>query len=126
VKKSIHTDQAPTVVGPYSQAIQSGNLVFLSGQIATSPNIAGLIQGSFSDEVEQIMKNITAVLAEAGLNLSNVVKTTIFLIDLSNYKEFNEIYGRYFDDTPPARSAVGVKELPLDARVEIEVIACKD
>jgi 2-iminobutanoate/2-iminopropanoate deaminase len=125
MKKPIATNQAPAAIGPYSQAIQSGDIVFLSGQIAIDPATSQLIQGSFADEVEQIMKNITAVLAAADLKIENVVKATIFLTDLNNYKEVNEVYGRYFADTPPARSAVGVKELPAGARVEIETIAVR-
>ena len=123
MKKSFTTDLAPAALGPYSQAIQNGNIVFLSGQIAIDPATGQLAQSSFADEVKQIMKNITAVLAAADLKLDNIVKTTIFLTDLDKFKEVNEIYGQYFTNTPPARSTVGVKELPAGARVEIEVIA---
>jgi 2-iminobutanoate/2-iminopropanoate deaminase len=125
MKKPIATNQAPAAIGPYSQAILAGDILFLSGQIAIDPATSQLVQGSFADEVEQIMKNITAVLAAAGLTLDNVVKTTIFLTDPGDFKGVNEVYGRYFDETPPARSTVVVKELPFGARVEIETIAVR-
>lgn len=120
--KTIFSDKAPKVVGPYSQAIQTDRFVFCSGQIGIDPEKGSLVEG-IENQTHQIMKNISAVLEEAGLSLENVIKTTIFLSDMQNYKQVNELYGTYFSEHKPARSTVQVAGLPLGALIEIEVIA---
>ena len=119
---SIHTDAAPKAVGPYSQAIRVGELLFLSGQIGLSAQTGTLAEG-LAAQTHQIIKNIQAVLAEAGADITNIAKTTVFLTDINDYKEVNEIYGSYFSDHKPARSAVAVAALPAGALIEIECIA---
>ncbi len=123
MKKIIKTDKAPAAVGPYSQAVQSGDKLYLSGQIAIDPAVGKLIDGDTAAQVEQIMKNITAVLSAANLTMENVVKTTIYMTDISEYGAINEAYGRYFAENPPARAAIAVAALPAGAQVEIEAIA---
>lgn len=120
--KYIHTDKAPKAVGPYSQAIQSHDFLFLSGQIGIDPQTGTLVEG-LEAQTHQIMKNIQAVLDEAEGDLNDIVKTTIFLTDINDYKHVNEIYGSYFPDHKPARSAVAVAALPAGALIEIECIA---
>jgi 2-iminobutanoate/2-iminopropanoate deaminase len=122
-KKVIHTDKAPKPVGPYSQAMQYGNLLFCSGQISIHPQTNEVILGSVKDQTELVMKNIEAVLAAAGLNFSNVIKSTIFLIDMKDFPVVNEVYGRYFTENPPARSTIAVAGLPKGVQVEIEILA---
>lgn len=123
MKKTIATDKAPAAIGPYSQGIIAGNLLFASGQIAINP-ANGEIKGSdITEQTEQVMKNIGAILAEAGADYSHVVKTTCFLADMGDFAAFNEIYGSYFTDKP-ARSCVAVKTLPKNVLCEVEVIAC--
>ena len=119
----IQTDRAPAAVGPYSQAIDCGDLVFCSGQIPMDPKTGNIIAGDLEAQTHQIFANIKAVLAAAGLDLSNVVKTTVFLTDLSQFAVFNNIYAGYFPTCPPARSCVEVSALPKGALVECEVIA---
>lgn len=121
MKKVVLSEQAPAPIGPYSQAILAGNMLFVSGQIALK---AGqMIQNSIEEETHQVMKNLGAVLEAAGLNFSHIVKTTIFVKDLNNFQAINEVYGSYFTENPPARETVEVSRLPKDANVEISCIA---
>lgn len=123
VKEIMLTDKAPQAIGPYSQGVRAGGFVFFSGQIPLDP-LTGQIMGTDSvDQTEQVMKNIEAVLSAAGLGFEDVVKTTIFLVDLADFAAVNEVYGRRFPEKPPARSTVEVKGLPRGSRVEIEVVA---
>lgn len=122
--KNIHTDKAPKAVGPYSQAIIADNFIFCSGQIGIDAATGRLVE-SIENQVHHVMKNISAVLAASGSSIKKIVKTTIFLADINDYKKVNEIYGSYFKNHKPARSTVQVAALPLGARVEIEVIGVK-
>lgn len=122
-KQAIETARAPGAVGPYSQAIKIGNFLFLSGQIGIDPETKELVPGGVEAQAEQIFKNIRAVLDAAGADLKHVVKATVFLKDMADFKRVNEIYARHFEKPYPARSAVAVKELPLSVDIEIEVIA---
>ena len=122
--QKIETDQAPTPVGPYSQAIAHCGLLFLSGQIPLNPQTSELVQGEIEAQTQQVLDNMRAVLAAANLTPSDVVKTTIFLTDLSLFPRVNEVYGKFFTSEPqPARSTVEVSKLPLGVAVEIEAIA---
>lgn len=123
MKKIVATDRAPKAIGPYSQAVRSGDLLFLSGQIPLDPASGEMVTGDVTVQTERVMENIAAVLVEAGLSFESVVKTTIFLTDLANFGAVNEIYGSRFSSAPPARSTVEVKGLPRGAQVEIEVVA---
>ena len=123
MKKPIHSDKAPGAVGPYSQAILTGNLVFTSGQIAIDPAVGKLIEGGIQEQTRQVMSNLSAVLEAAGTNFSRVVKATVFLSDINEFTRFNEVYSEYFPSNPPARSAFQVAALPLGAMVEIEMTA---
>src|SRR5258708_27267758 len=123
MKKIISTTDAPAAVGPYSQAIRAGDLVFCSGQIPLDPKSGKIVEGDISVQTRRVLDNITAVLKAEGLTFENIVKTTIFLVDLADFQTVNEIYGSYFKQTPPARSTVQVPALPKGARVEIEAIA---
>ncbi len=126
MKKVIATNQAPAAIGPYSQAIETDAFVFLSGQIPINPATGEIVEGGIKEQTTQVFENISAVLKEAGLTLDNVVKTTVFLADISLFGDMNEVYARYFDGcTFPARSAFAVKQLPKGALVEIESIAVK-
>lgn len=120
--KSIHTEKAPKAVGPYSQAIGIGDWVFCSGQIGIDPKSGELVSG-IEKQTEQALQNLKEVLKEAGSDVSSVLKTTIFITDMSNYATINEIYGKVFKDHKPARSTIGVASLPKGALVEIEAIA---
>lgn len=124
-KKVLFTNKAPAAIGPYSQAIEAGGFVFCSGQIPINPVTGEIVQGDIKTEAEQVMKNIEAVLKNADLQFSNIVKTTIFLTSMSDFASVNEVYGKYFAKEPPARSTVAVKELPKNVKVEIEVVAFK-
>ena len=123
MKKVIHSDKAPGAVGPYSQAILTGNLVFTSGQIAIDPAVGKLIEGGIQEQTRQVMANLSAVLEAAGADFSRVIKATVFLSDINNFTRFNEVYSEYFTSDPPARSAFQVAALPLGAMVEIEMVA---
>lgn len=123
MKKIISTTDAPAAVGPYSQAIRSGQFVFCSGQIPLDPKTAQMVQGDIKAQTQRVMDNITAVLRAEGLTFENIVKTTIFLTNLADFETVNELYGSYFKSDPPARSTVQVAALPKGANVEIEVIA---
>ncbi|MBP8637993.1 MAG: RidA family protein [Dictyoglomi bacterium] len=124
MKKVISTDKAPKAIGPYSQAIDAGNFIFISGQIPVDP-VTGEIKSDIKGATVQIMENIKAILENAGLNLSSVIKTTVFLTDMEDFKEFNSVYGSFFEKDPPARSTVAVEELPRGVRIEIEAVAYK-
>lgn len=124
-KKVIRTEQAPAPIGPYNQAIQYGDMLFVSGQIALDPATGNLVQETIQAETHMVMKNLEAVLAAAGMNFSNVIKSTIFLMDMGQFAEVNEVYGGYFSDNPPARETVQVAGLPKGVNVEISVVAGK-
>ena len=119
----IKTDKAPAPIGPYNQAIKAGNMLFVSGQIALDPITGELLINNIEQETNQVMNNITAILTEAGAGFEHVVKTTIFLSDMSLFAEVNEIYGKYFSGDFPARETVAVKGLPKNVHVEISVTA---
>ena len=123
-KKIINTKNAPAPIGPYNQAIKIGNMLFVSGQVAVNPKNNELIQSSISDETDQVMKNLSAILEEADMDFRNVVKTTIFLSNMSYFNEVNNIYGSYLKKgQEPARETVAVKTLPKEVNVEISIIA---
>ncbi len=121
----IHTDKAPAAVGPYSQAIKVNGMLFASGQIGLDPATGAFAGSTLTEQAEQIMKNIGAVLAAAGMTYDNVVKTTCFITDMKEFAAFNEIYGRYFTNTKPARSCVEASALPKGAVCEVEIIAAE-
>ena len=125
VMKIISTNNAPQAIGPYSQAIAVNGMIYTSGQIALLPD-GTMLTGSVEEQTEQVMKNLSAVLQAGDANLSNVIKTTIFLADMDDFTKVNEIYARYFGDHKPARSTVAVKTLPKNALVEVECIALRD
>jgi 2-iminobutanoate/2-iminopropanoate deaminase len=123
-RTAVHSDDAPKAIGPYSQAIQAGNLLFCSGQIPLDPKTGEMVGGSdVQAQAKQVMENLKAVLAAGGASFASVVKTTIYLSDLGHFKEVNEIYGGYFREAPPARATVQVAGLPRGALVEIDAIA---
>jgi 2-iminobutanoate/2-iminopropanoate deaminase len=124
-KKVVFTKQAPEPIGPYSQAIDAGNLVFISGQIAIQTSTGNLLTANIEDETKQVMSNINEILMAAGLTFNHVVKTTIFLKDMNNFPKVNAVYGQYFQQQPPARETVEVSRLPKDVNVEISCIALK-
>ncbi len=119
----VSTEKAPKAIGPYSQAIRSGDLIFTSGQIPLDPATQQLVQGDIRAQTERVMENLAAVLAAAGSGFDRVIKATIFVIDLNDFAAVNEIYGKRFPEDPPARSTVQVAALPKGARVEIERVA---
>jgi 2-iminobutanoate/2-iminopropanoate deaminase len=123
--QAISTEKAPKAIGPYSQAVVAGDLIFTSGQIALDPATQALVQGDIRAQTERVMENLAAVLQAAGAGFENVVKATIFVADLGDFAIVNEIYGRRFPKSPPARSTVQVAALPKGARVEIDLIALK-
>lgn len=121
--KKISTNDAPQAIGPYSQAIVAGNLVFASGQIAINPETNEVVDGGIEAQAHQVLKNISNLLAAAGTSMSKVVKTTVFMADMADFAIVNSIYAEYFTEPYPARSAVAVKSLPKGVLIEIEVIA---
>ena len=124
MKKAINTNKAPLPVGPYNQAVMVKNTLYISGQVALNPTNNKLIQGSIDEESHQIMKNIESILKEAGLDFKNVVRTKIYLTDMSNFSKVNEVYGSYFEKGhEPARTTIEVSGLPLGVDVEIDMIA---
>lgn len=125
MKKVIQTNSAPAAIGPYSQAIDIGNLVYCSGQIPLDPATGQVLTGDVKAQTELVMKNIEAVLTAAGLTFQNIVKTTIFLTSMGDFQTVNEVYGRFFPEQPPARSTVAVAALPRGVNVEIEVVAAR-
>ena len=125
MKKIIKTSNAPAPIGPYNQAVQSGNMLFVSGQIPINPANGELIMTNIVSEALQVMENLGAILKEAGYEFSNIVKTTIFLTDMKNFQVVNDVYGKYFTSEFPARETVQVSGLPRNVNVEISVIAVK-
>jgi len=122
-RKKVHTENAPQAIGPYSQAINVGQFIFCSGQTPLDPATMKLIEGDVQTQTRRVMENLRAVLEAAGSDLDHVLKTTVFLTDMGTFKAMNEVYATYFSTDPPARSTIGVRELPLGAMVEIEMIA---
>jgi len=125
MKKVISTPHAPAAIGPYSQAIDTGDLIFISGQIPIVPETGKLLEGDIRVQTEQVMKNIGAILTAAGLTFQHVVKCTCYLADIADFKEMNEVYGSYFTSEPPARAALQIGKLPLGAKVEVDTIAVR-
>jgi len=125
-KKIIYTPQAPSPIGPYSQAIQAGNLLFISGQIPIDPQTSTMVTGNFAQACRQVLENIKAILIAGNSSLEKVVKVTIYLKDVNNFKELNGIYQEYFGTSKPARATIEVARLPLDSPLEIEAIAICD
>lgn len=125
MKKVINTPNAPAAIGPYSQAIEVNGILYVSGQIPINPETGKVVDGSITEQTERVMKNIEAILTEAGYGFSDVVKSTCLLSDMANFKAMNEVYGRFYSVNPPARAAFAVKELPLGVLVEIETVAVK-
>lgn len=125
MKKIISTTQAPQAIGPYSQAVEYNNLIFCSGQIALDPQSGEMVEGGIEEQAKRVMENLKAVIMEAGSGMDKVLKTTIYLTNLSNFKTVNEIYGSYLTENPPARATVEVKSLPKGAQVEIEMVCFK-
>ena len=121
--KAISTKKAPAAIGPYSQAIRVGNLVYTSGQIPIDPATGAFVEGGIKEQTRQSLTNVRAILSEAGLAMSDVVKTTVFMADMNDFAEMNAVYAEFFAEPYPARSAVAVKTLPKGALVEIEVVA---
>jgi 2-iminobutanoate/2-iminopropanoate deaminase len=122
-KEIVSTDKAPGAIGPYSQAIKAGGMVFCSGQIPIDPATGNFVSDVVAEQTEQVLKNLSEVLAAAGSSLGEVVKTTVFLADMNDFAEMNEVYSRFFSENKPARATVQAARLPRDARVEIECIA---
>lgn len=125
MKKVIHTSNAPAAIGPYSQAVKSNGILFISGQVPINPNSGKVVEGDITEQTERVLKNIGAILKEAGYAFSDVVKSTCLLSDMANFAAMNAVYGKYYSENPPARAAFAVKELPLGVLVEIETIAAK-
>ncbi len=124
-KKIVRTDNAPAPIGPYNQAVQYGDMLFISGQIALDPQTGQLVQDDIQSETQQVMNNLKAILDKAGMDFSNVIKSTIFLMDMGQFALVNEVYGSYFGDGAPARETVQVSGLPKGVKVEISMIAGK-
>lgn len=124
--RSIRTDRAPQAIGPYSQAIVAGNLVFTAGQVPFDPATGQVVEGDIAVQTDRVLENIRAILEAAGTSLAKVVKTTVFLADMNDFAAMNEVYARHFGDHRPARSTVQAARLPKDVGVEIEVIAVRD
>ncbi len=122
-KDIIATSQAPSAIGPYSQAVRSGPWVFVSGQIPLDPQTGRIVEGDITAQAERVLKNLAAILEAAGAGLAQVVKTTVYLRDLTEFTRMNEVYARFFADKPPARATVEVSRLPRDVQVEIDAIA---
>lgn len=123
MKQVIHTDSAPAAIGPYSQAIQIDDLLFVSGQVPIDPSTGAIVEGDIKAQAQQSLNNLKAILNAAGTNMGAVVKTTVFLADMNDFAAMNEVYAQFFQEPFPARSAVQVARLPKDAKVEIEAIA---
>jgi 2-iminobutanoate/2-iminopropanoate deaminase len=125
MKKIIRTTKAPAAIGPYSQAVDMNNTLFVSGQIPINPDTGNIIDGDITMQTEQVFRNISAILEVAGYSFSHVVKSTCFLSDMSDFKAMNSVYAKYYTENQPARSTYAVKELPMGALIEIETIAMK-
>ena len=119
----IHTDNAPKAIGPYSQAVKAGNMLFVSGQVPFVPETMEIVEGDVKAQTAQSLKNVQAILTEAGLDFSHVVKSTVFIKDMNEFAQINEVYAEFFGENKPARACVEVARLPKDVKVEIEVIA---
>lgn len=126
VKEIVATDKAPRAIGPYSQAVRAGQMLFASGQIPIDPATGEFVAGGIAEQTEQVMRNLSAVIEASGASLNQVVKTTVFLADMDDFTAMNEVYGRFFTENPPARATVQAARLPRDARVEVEAIAVLD
>jgi len=125
MKRIISTPYAPKAIGPYSQAIEANGMLFISGQIPINPETGKMAEGGITEQAEQVMKNIGAILKEAGYGFSDVVKSTCLLSDMDNFAAMNGVYGKYYQENPPARAAFAVVKLPLGALIEIETIAVR-
>jgi len=125
MKRIIQTIDAPAAIGPYSQAVEVGDTLYISGQIPLDPKTMKVVEGGIKEQTLQVLNNIGAILKEAGYNYSDVVKSTCFLSDMANFKAMNEVYGLYYSENPPARAAFAVKELPMGVLIEIETVAAK-
>ena len=125
MKKIISTDKAPAAIGPYSQAIQVGEFLYTSGQIPLDPKTGAIVEGGVPEQTTRVMENLKAVLEAAGYSMADVIKTAVFITDMGHFGAVNEVYAKYFEKDPPARSCVAVKTLPRDSLVEIEVVAWK-
>lgn len=125
LKSVVYSENAPEPIGPYSQAIQAGNMLFVSGQIAIQKSSGQLVLSNIEEETVQVMTNIREILTAAGMDFSNVVKSSIFMKDMNNFPKINEVYGRYFTDNAPARESIEISRLPKDVNVEISCIAVK-
>lgn len=123
MKEIISTSKAPSAIGPYSQGIKVGNMVFISGQIPIDPDTGNVVEGGIKEQTKRVLENIKAILESIGGSLNNVVKTTVFMVDLGEFSEMNEVYKEYFPNNPPARSTIQVSALPKNVRIEIEAIA---
>jgi 2-iminobutanoate/2-iminopropanoate deaminase len=122
-KEIIKTEKAPRAIGPYSQAVKAGNLIFCSGQIPIDPRNGEVVAGGIEEQTRQVIKNLAAVLEQAGSSIGKIIKTTVFMKDLGAFIEMNKVYGEFFNEAPPARATVEVSRLPKDVLVEIEAIA---
>ena len=125
MKRIIQTTDAPAAIGPYSQAVEAGGMLFISGQIPLNPQTMKIVEGGIAEQTEQVLNNIGAILKAAGYTYADVVKSTCLLSDMANFKSMNEVYSRYYSEEAPARAAYAVKELPMGVLVEIETIAAK-
>jgi len=125
MKKIIKSSRAPAAIGPYSQAVEANGMLFISGQVAIDPDTGKVVKGGITEQTEQVMKNIEAILKEAGYAFSDVIKSTCLLSDMKDFAAMNAVYGKYYPENQPARAAFAVKELPLGVLVEIETIAAK-
>ncbi|HKM93338.1 MAG TPA: RidA family protein [Prolixibacteraceae bacterium] len=125
MKQIISTQKAPAAIGPYSQAVEVNGTLYISGQLPINHETGKIVEGGISEQTEQVMKNISAILTAAGYGFSNVVKSTCLLSDMANFQGMNKVYGSYYSENPPARAAFAVKELPLCALIEIETLAVK-
>ncbi len=125
MKRIINTSKAPAAIGPYSQAVEKGGFLFISGQVPINPETGKIVEGGIIEQTKQVMKNIEAILHEAGYTFDDVIKSTCLLSDMANFGEMNSVYEKYYPENPPARAAFAVKELPLGVLVEIETIAAK-
>jgi 2-iminobutanoate/2-iminopropanoate deaminase len=125
MKKIISTDKAPKAIGPYSQAVEANGMLFISGQLPVNPETGTIVEGRIAEQTDMVLKNIGAILNAAGYSFADVVKSTVLLDSMDNFKAMNEVYGKYYQENPPARAAYQVVKLPLGVMVEIETIACK-
>ena len=125
MKRIIQTIHAPAAIGPYSQAVETGGTLYISGQIPLDPQTMKIVEGGIQEQTLQVLNNIGAILKEAGYDYHDVVKSTCFLSDMANFKAMNEVYGQYYSENPPARAAFAVKDLPLGVLIEIETVAAK-